>query len=286
LSDDGRHGLTVIAFIGSVFSPYYAWARQRGAAQAADHCALNIALYGGTQRWAMTERRRGSLRRDAASLAIGPSSLHWDGRALNVSVDEITAPLPSRIRGSVRLFPDALFERPRVLDDAGVHRWRPIAPVARVEVDLDRPGLRWSGAGYWDSNAGDAPLEDSFTGWDWSRAREQQSTTVFYDIRERNGRERLLATRFHADGRAEDLEAPPRVALQRTSWGIARAARSGGTARVLETLEDTPFYARSLIESRSLSAPATAMHESLSLERFRAPWVRLMLPFRMPRARR
>ena len=27
LSDDGRHGLTVIAFIGSVFSPYYAWAR-------------------------------------------------------------------------------------------------------------------------------------------------------------------------------------------------------------------------------------------------------------------
>ena len=32
LSDDGRHGLTVIAFIGSVFSPYYAWARRRGRA--------------------------------------------------------------------------------------------------------------------------------------------------------------------------------------------------------------------------------------------------------------
>ncbi len=29
LSDDGRHGLTLIAFIGSVFSPYYAWARRR-----------------------------------------------------------------------------------------------------------------------------------------------------------------------------------------------------------------------------------------------------------------
>ena len=25
LSDDGRQGLTIIAFIGSVFSPYYAW---------------------------------------------------------------------------------------------------------------------------------------------------------------------------------------------------------------------------------------------------------------------
>ena len=31
LSDDGRHGLTLIAFIGSVFSPYYALARRRGA---------------------------------------------------------------------------------------------------------------------------------------------------------------------------------------------------------------------------------------------------------------
>ena len=30
LSDDGRHGLTIIAFIGSVFSPYYACARRRG----------------------------------------------------------------------------------------------------------------------------------------------------------------------------------------------------------------------------------------------------------------
>ena len=37
LSDDGQHGLTVIAFIGSVFSPYYAWSR-RGA-RSANHCA-------------------------------------------------------------------------------------------------------------------------------------------------------------------------------------------------------------------------------------------------------
>ena len=29
LSDDGRCGLTIIAFIGSVFSPYYALARRR-----------------------------------------------------------------------------------------------------------------------------------------------------------------------------------------------------------------------------------------------------------------
>ncbi|MEO0034874.1 MAG: hydroxyneurosporene dehydrogenase CrtC, partial [Pseudomonadota bacterium] len=28
ISDDGRHALTLIFFLGSVFSPYYAWARR------------------------------------------------------------------------------------------------------------------------------------------------------------------------------------------------------------------------------------------------------------------
>ncbi|MCX7894268.1 MAG: hypothetical protein N2544_18135, partial [Burkholderiales bacterium] len=59
LSDDARLGLTLIAFVGSVFSPYYAWAqRRRGApALAEQHCALNLATYGaGPRRWTMTER--------------------------------------------------------------------------------------------------------------------------------------------------------------------------------------------------------------------------------------
>ena len=42
-SDDGRFGLTIIAFVGSVFSPYYAW---RGRRDPLDHCAINVALYG------------------------------------------------------------------------------------------------------------------------------------------------------------------------------------------------------------------------------------------------
>ena len=57
LSDDEAHALTLIAFVGSVFSPYYAWARQRGAADPVNHCALNVGLYGRrAARWSMTER--------------------------------------------------------------------------------------------------------------------------------------------------------------------------------------------------------------------------------------
>jgi carotenoid 1,2-hydratase len=56
MSDDGRHGLTIIALIGSVFSPYYAWARRRGPTDPEHFCALNVALYGVDKGWAMTER--------------------------------------------------------------------------------------------------------------------------------------------------------------------------------------------------------------------------------------
>ena len=52
---------------------------------------------------------------------------------------------------------------------------------------------------------------------------------------------------------------------------------------MLATYEDTPFYARSLLASTLGGEPVRAMHESLSLDRFRNPMVRLMLPFRIPR---
>ena len=45
-SDDYQYGLTIIAFIGSVFSPYYAWSRARGHGDPYNHCALNVSLYG------------------------------------------------------------------------------------------------------------------------------------------------------------------------------------------------------------------------------------------------
>jgi carotenoid 1,2-hydratase len=51
----------------------------------------------------------------------------------------------------------------------------------------------------------------------------------------------------------------------------------------LQTLEDGPFYVRSLLRSQVLGQSVLAMHESLSLQRFSAGWVQMMLPFRMPR---
>ena len=88
-SPDHRFGLTIIAFIGSVFSPYYAAARRRGAAPAEQFCSLNAILYGpGSKHWAMTERSSKALTRGAEQLRIGPSSLHLEDNVLEFRIDD------------------------------------------------------------------------------------------------------------------------------------------------------------------------------------------------------
>jgi carotenoid 1,2-hydratase len=290
LSDDGRHGLTIIALVGSVFSPYYAWARRRAAGSGVDpwnYCALNVALYGaGGKRWALTERGHAGVARSTSNLTIGPSALTWDGTTLTISIDEVTVPIPSRIRGTVRLTPAALTGYTATLDDVGLHRWSPLAPCARVEVEMTQPARRWSGSGYLDSNMGETPLEEAFVRWDWSRGNLRDGgAAVLYDVTRRSGKSSSLALRFDRSGNVTDFAAPPAARLPTTGWRVERGTRAdvGKTATVAETLEDTPFYARSVLSTHLLGEPVTAMHESLSLDRFRSGWVQMLLPFRMPR---
>jgi carotenoid 1,2-hydratase len=84
------------------------------------------------------------------------------------------------------------------------------------------------------------------------------------------------------------MAVPSDAALPGTFWRVSRETRidDNRQPRVLRTLEDTPFYARSLLATHLLDEPIVAVHESLSLDRFRAPWVQALLPFRMPRRRR
>lgn len=284
VSDDGRHGITLIAFIGSVFSPYYFWQRARGRGDPMAHCAVNVAIYGPRGRWCMTERNRGAVSRDADSLAIGPSRLRWDGNALEVELHEWAVPIPRPIRGRVRLHPKVINGEPIELHPNGRHRWTPVSPATRVEVELDRPGLRWAGAGYLDHNAGTEPLERGFDSWFWSRAATRRGPVVLYETRLRSGQQHALTLHFDADGRCHRLPPPQSIELPATRWRIRRPTRSeDGTGRIDATWEDTPFYARSLVTTRLLGEPVKAVHESLALRRFSTPWVQFMLPFRMPR---
>ena len=271
-----------------MFSPYYRWARRRNPATPAErHNALNVALYGaGGKRWTMTERGARHVERGRDVFALGPSRLHWDGASLAIEIDEISVPIPRRVRGRVRVWPEGLCRFSTALDDAGRHRWGPLAPCARVEVAFDHPGLRWQGHAYLDSNEGDEPIEAAFDDWDWSRASlTDGSTAVIYDVRQRRGGDRVIAQRFRADGSHEAFEPPPRQALPRTMWRIGRSMRTDAEtpARVQQTLEDTPFYVRSVLSSGLLGERVTSVHETLDVPRFTAASTQLMLPWRMPR---
>ncbi len=266
--------MTLIAFIGSVFSPYYAWANRKHPAPAENFCAMNVVLYarrGGV--WAMTERGASSLVQGQDFLTIGKSGLRWDGGGLTAEIDERGAPIPRKLRGRVRVIPQAVNARVFDLDAAGRHKWQSMAPKARVEVNFQNPNISWTGQGYFDRNEGDVPLAEDFSEWHWSRGAER----IYYDVRRRDGSRLELA--LHGEA-LEQVEIPPERVLPKGLWGVKRITRGDGEARILRTLEDSPFYMRSVVAVDGVET----VHESLSLERFKKPWVRMLLPFRMPKS--
>jgi carotenoid 1,2-hydratase len=229
----------------------------------------------------MTERGRRHVQRERHALVVGPSRLEWQGDALEITLDERSVPLLRAVRGVLRLRPQGLTTFHAALDARGLHRWGPIAPCARIEVDLQSPALRWQGHAYFDSNEGDEPIERGFTRWDWLRTAETDgSTAVIYDVQPR-----LIAQRFAPDGSTSAFEPSPRQRLAPSAlWRIDRQVRAAEPPRVLRTLEDTPFYARSLIEMQAGNGQRVqAVHETLDVPRLVSPVVQAMLPFRMPR---
>jgi carotenoid 1,2-hydratase len=328
VSEDGRIALTAIIFVGSVFSPYYARQRHRAsrealsagrpssaatplaAASAEQHCAVNLAIYDRTSpRWVFTESPAQALRRDPSSLAIGRSTLRWEGDALVLDIDELTSPIGvgRRVRGRVTLHPEVMPATVVHLDPRGRHRWQPIAPVARAEASFEAPSLRFRGSAYHDANWGDEPLEAAFRRWDWSRAelgaaRGAGRAHLLYDAELRDGT--AIDRAFEADThglhehthegspRAREgltravLPPTPVFRMPRATRVDVSAAGREGAAQVLRTLEDTPFYSRSILKTRLRGEEVVSVHESLDLDRFTSRVVQLMLRFRMRRARR
>lgn len=251
------------------------------------HVALNVALYGAAgKRWTMTERGARELHRERHALAIGPSSARWDGGALIFDIDEIAVPLPRRVRGRVRLMPEVACHHVSALDATGLHRWGPIAPCARVEVEFDAPAQRWTGHAYLDCNEGDEAIDRPFRAWDWSRAPLRDGgCAVLYDVQAKDGEDRLVALRFDRRGGVEALAAPPRRPLPPSAWRVARSTRCdvGFEPRVVQRFEDAPFYTRQLIASRLCGEDVLAVHESLDVPRLVSTATQWMLPWRMPR---
>lgn len=235
-----------------------------------------------------TPLRRASPER----LELGPSLFELTERGLSLRFDELTSPFPRprprRLEGSLRLAADcAPGAAPYPLDAKGAHLWWPIFGRARLNVEVPGAGLRWSGWGYHDANAGDAPLGGAFRSWSWGRFHVGDETIITYDARPTSGPPSPIALAVDASGRVEPFGGETEaVACGRTGWGLpiaVRAERGEPAPRVGLGLEDGPFYARHLVTSGFRGRRVEGITETLSLERFEAPWVRFLVPFRLRR---
>ncbi|MCE8007666.1 MAG: carotenoid 1,2-hydratase [Aestuariivita sp.] len=275
----------MIGFIGSVFSPWYRWS---GRKVPQDHVCINVATYGPGGRFTMTDRGRSALRQTAARLEVGPSMMRWEGDHLAIDIDEISSPpLISRVRGQIRVIPSAITNVELALDPARSHIWRPFAPVARIEVEIDRPGWTWVGHGYFDANFGTRALEQDFTYWTWGRFPTPEGATCFYDAERMDGSVLAAGYSFDADGRAREVAMPPKTRLARSLWAVSRETRAdpGYRPRQVKTMLDAPFYTRSAIRTQLDGVETVGVHEALDLRRFRNPLIKPMLALRVPRRR-
>ena len=237
----------------------------------------------------MTDRGKQALRRDGAHFTVGPSSLSWDANAgeLHIDINEISAPpMISRVRGRVKVKVPAITGVEMPLTQDGAHIWRPFAPTARINVDLEATGWQWDGHGYLDANFGTRALEADFDTWMWGRFPHGDGSVCFYDANRRDGSRLAKAVSFDKSGAAQEIATPPPlVPFRRGNWGVKRLTRADAGTRPRQVLPmlDAPFYCRSAVQTQIDGQRVTGVHEALDLRVFRTAWLMPMLAVRVPR---
>ena len=197
--------------------------------------------------------------------------------------------LPSRIRGTVRLHPTAhrRSTRSRWIRLAGIAGGRS-PPAARIEVELDRPALRWSGPAYLDTNSGDEPLERVHHLGLVARQPARRHGHPLRCPTPRAARDGAgAALRPHRRGRAVRAAAGGR-ACRRPLWRVARGTRAMPVIR--RTVQRDPRGCARSTAARSCASICWASRCGDAREPVARPLrralVQLMLPFRMPRRSR
>ena len=162
----------------------------------------------------MTDRGKSALIQEPHKLTIGPSSLIWDPskKELVIQVNEISSlPIISRLKGTITLKPSGITNVELPLTKEGTHIWRPFAPTAEIEVNLNKPEWQWTGHGYFDANFGTRALEQDFDYWTWGRFPSGKGTSCFYDLELRNKKKYQFEYHFENNGKAENIDLRPKT---------------------------------------------------------------------------
>ena len=288
LSDDGRHALTCIWFLGNPFSPYY---RRAASGQAADpfrHNALFFALYRGGRLHAYHFTRF-----PPAQIAAGaamPLDLRFgDNRLTTTPPGEWHLTLSDENANRRRLDAALSFAAPPPVpvgaEEAAPessHSWLPAAPFCRVEGRLmlreaHNPGaeeIRFRGTGYHDHNWGRLPFSAEIRDWYWARAAlDGERAAILYHVRPRRGKEAVSHFLLFERGRLAHHDLAPRVRLSRpavNAFGTVYAIRlevvSGGWSARFEfagRLDSAPFYVRALCAATLEGERQSAMGQGI-----------------------
>ena len=284
----GTRALSVIGFIGSVFSPWYAWSGRR---DPDNHVCINVATYGPGGRFTMTDRGRSRAAPVAAPLR-GRPVLDDMGRGAardRRRRDRVAADRCRRVRGQIASDPAAITGSELPLTVDGAHVWRPFAPrlgdrgrsggarLAMVRPRLFRCQLRHPRAGDRISPSGPG-----------AASRIAVALPAFTTQHGCDGTELGAGFRFGADGQAREIEPPPRTRLSPVALaGAPRNALRCGTrpeAGAEHARRAVLFPLSRADGDRRRSR--TGVHEALDLRRFRSPLLKPMLALRVPRRAR
>ena len=237
----------------------------------------------------MTDRGKSALIQEPNKLTIGPSSLIWDRskKELIIKVNEISSlPLISKLEGTITLKPSGITNVELPLTKEGTHIWRPFAPTAEIEVNLNNPEWQWTGHGYFDANFGTRALEQDFDYWTWGRFPLEKGTSCFYDLELRNREKYQFEYHFESNGMAKNIaDAPQNSNFSNSLWGIKRKTRCDKHSKPKQekSLLDAPFYSRATVSTRIKGEKTVGVFEALDLRRFRNPLLMFMLAVRVPR---
>ncbi len=233
----------------------------------------------------MTDRGQQALHLSQDQITIGPSAMTWVDDHLRIDIDEVSTPHAQRIKGVVLVRPSAITDIEVPLTQDGAHVWRPFAPIATIEVHLNRPGWSWNGHGYFDANFGTRALEADFGYWTWGRFPLQNGATCFYDVAQRDGTPLNTAIHFTRDGAWRGIDAPPKAKLPRSPWMVRRETRAdaGYRPHQIKPMLDAPFYNRAAIKTQIHGEKTIGVCEALDLDKFRGPWLMPILAVRVPR---
>ncbi|MEL7466262.1 MAG: carotenoid 1,2-hydratase [Pseudomonadota bacterium] len=236
----------------------------------------------------MTDRGREALSLTRDTMRVGPSGLKWTGDELVIDFAERTTPHIGTLAGEVRIRPSAITDREVAMTEDGAHVWRPFAPVSDIEVNIDRPGWRWSGHGYFDANFGIRALEADFSYWSWGRYPTRAGAACFYDAIPRGGPKTSAALSFAPDGSVSEIEAPPLTPVRRSPWLVKRETRADAGYKPHQVLAmlDAPFYNRAVLRSKIHGEETAGVCEAIDFDKFASPLLKPMLAVRVPRRAR